>query len=367
MTNDPIIINHNGYSLSAPPINLPPFETAILTFCRHWLAGQKTFTLHTSGSTGAPKPITLRREHLIAGAKATGAALALQPGDKTLVCLPVEYIAGLMMLVRGLVLGLPLTVITPGGNPLANFAPETRFAFTALTPMQLHTALTQSPEKTPILNGMKAILLGGAPVGDHLRRQIEQLEAPVYHTYGMTETASHIALRRLNGPHPSEFFMPLPGVLTGLDERGCLTITAPVTGGQPLVTNDRVEWRPDGAFIWLGRVDHVINSGGVKVQIETVEAALEEALGGRRCLVCPQADDRLGQIVTTVIEGDPLSPAEETALKTALGQKLTRFEIPRRFAYQPRLPQTATGKIDRQAISSRLSAVSGQRLAIRKS
>lgn len=351
MTDDQkIIINQVCYSLGEAPADLPPFETAILTFCRRWLAGRKTFTLRTSGSTGAPKPIILGREQLIASAKATGAALGLQAGDRALVCLPVEYIAGLMMLVRGLVLGLPLTAITPGGNPLADFPPEARFAFTALTPLQLHTALAQSPEKIPILNGMKALLLGGAPVNADLARQIQTLDAPVYHTYGMTETASHIALRRLNGPRPTEFFTPLPGVTTGLDGRGCLTITAPVTGGQPLITNDRVELRPDGAFIWLGRVDHVINSGGVKVQIETVEAALEEALGGRRCLVCPQADDRLGQAVVAVIEGDPLSPAEETALKEALGRRLTRFEIPRRFVYLPRLPQTATGKIDRQAV-----------------
>lgn len=352
MTSDKITINGESYSLTeAPPADLPPFEASVLEFCRNWQAGQPSITLQTSGSTGEPKPITLRREQMIASASATGTALKLQPGDRALVCLSVDYIAGLMMLVRGLELGLQLTVIPPASDPLAGFAPETRFEFTALVPLQLQTALRQSAEKIAILNGMKAILLGGAPVNAELLRQIQSINAPIYHTYGMTETATHIALRRLNGPAATDAFTPLPGVSPGLDGRGCLTIRAAVTNGETLTTNDRVELRPDGSFVWLGRFDNVINSGGVKVQAEKVEAALEKHLTGRRVCVVPAADDRLGQMVVAVIEGDPLTPAAEIEIRTSLAQSLTRFEIPRRFVYLPRLPQTSSGKIDRQTVA----------------
>ena len=334
---------------------LSAYERDVLHFCRQWLSGQQSFTMTTSGSTGQPKPITLTRPQMIASARLTGQALGLQPGDHALVCLSTRYIAGMMMLVRGFELGLELTIVNPSGQPLSEFPAETHFDFSAFVPLQLEQILAGSSGQQAILNRMKAILVGGAPLSLALHQQLQTVTAPLYHTYGMTETVSHIALKRLNGPPASDYFVPLPGVDVGLDQRGCLTIKAAVTNGQVIQTNDLVELRPDGSFKWLGRIDNVINSGGVKVQVEKVEAALETVLGalhhgryaGRRFLVGPLPHEQLGQSVIAVIEGQPLSTEDQQDIQSELQQKLTRYEIPRTFYFIPVFPETPTGKIDR--------------------
>jgi O-succinylbenzoic acid--CoA ligase len=207
---------------------------------------------------------------------------------------------------------------------------------------------------------MRAILVGGAPVSAALEQQIQTLTAPVYHTYGMTETATHIALRRLNGPDASPWFHPLPGVAIDVDNRGCLRVKGPMTLDHWLQTNDLVELAPatchlpPATFRWLGRWDNVVNSGGVKVQVEIVEAAVEQAwlaLGWpeRRFFVAGLPDERLGEAVTLVVEGAPLAVEDEQALLAATQRRLERFQQPRRVIYSPRLVATATGKIDRRA------------------
>ncbi|MCZ6874824.1 MAG: hypothetical protein O7G88_15060 [bacterium] len=192
---------------------------------------------------------------------------------------------------------------------------------------------------------------------------MQQVVAPLYYTYGMTETVSHIALRRLNGAQRSDRFVPFEGVELGQDTRGCLTITADVMQGETLPTNDLVELDTDGAFRWMGHIDNVINSGGVKVQIETVECALEawllgeqsEAYANRRFFVGPMTHSRLGQAVVAIIEGEPfgggatLAPALETVIRTDLRQFLNHYEAPRHFYFVSKLLETPTGKIDRQA------------------
>ncbi len=333
------------------------------TFLQRWNAGQQTFTIHTSGSTGTPKPITLTRAQMTASARMTGAALGLSAGDHALVCLSTEYIAGVMMLVRGAVLGLELTIVPPSNNPLAAFPPATHFDFTALVPLQLQKILTETPNKIGILNGMKAILVGGAPVSATLERQLQAVTAPIYHTYGMTETVSHIALRRLNGDAPSNAFTPLPGVSLGVDARGCLTISAPVTGGKTLITNDRVELRADGSFVWLGRWDNVVNSGGVKIQVEQVEAVLAQALlsvaegafAARRFVVGGVSDERLGQKLVAVIEGEALSTRALSALENALRAALPQYHRPREIYFLPHFAETPTGKIDRRHTLAQIS------------
>lgn len=326
---------------------------AALDFCRDWLAGQEEFTVQTSGSTGAPKPITLTRGQMIASAQATAAALGLAAGDPALVCLPTRYIAGRMMLVRGLVVGMPMTLVAPSANPLAATPAGARLAFTAVVPLQLEAMLADdSPAVRDQVAGMKAILVGGGPVSPALAATTETCPAPIYHTYGMTETVTHVALRRLNGAAASEWFTPLPGVNLRLDGRGCLAITGPMTLHAWVQTNDLAELRGDGAFRWLGRFDNVINSGGVKVQVESVEAAIAglglPALAGKRFFLAGLPDPRLGQIVTLVVEyaGD-LAPSETAELLAALRSALDRYDAPRRIVTVARFAETPTGKIDR--------------------
>ncbi|HHY54828.1 MAG TPA: AMP-binding protein [Chloroflexi bacterium] len=356
----------------ADPVNAAQVN-AVREFTRAWLRGDGEFTVHTSGSTGAPRPIQLRRRQMIASACATGAALGLRAGMTALVCLPVQYIAGRMMLVRGFELGLNLVIVAPSADPLAGLPEEIAIDFAAFVPLQMQTLLdlaltahndscfpddtTQAFRYRRRLDAMHAILVGGGPLIPALEAQIRQLAAPVHHTYGMTETATHVALRRLNGPNASPAFVPLPGVITGVDARSCLHLCGPMTDDVMVQTNDLVELQADGAFIWIGRWDNVINSGGVKVHVESVEAALatigadqpELGLARRRYFVAGLPDDRLGQVVTLVIEGAALQEDQWQQLRWAASQALPRHHAPRQVLYASRFAETPTGKIDRTA------------------
>ncbi|QJD80469.1 AMP-binding protein [Spirosoma rhododendri] len=323
-------------------------------FLDAWRSGQERFTLHTSGSTGTPKPIELTRAQMRASAHLTGQTLGLQPGDAALVCLNTNYIAGIMMLVRGLELGLPMTIVEPVSNPLA--LPEVAgksFAFTALVPLQLQTILTETPEKKAVLDGMKAILVGGAATSPALEALIQPITAPVYATYGMTETVSHIALRRLNGPDVSDVFTALTGVDLGTDERGCLHITSAATNFERIQTNDVVDLIDPMHFRLLGRADSVINSGGVKVQPEAIERLIQSTLAGAglapRLFIAGLPDDRLGQRVVLVLENCSLTDAQWAASQQAVRDVLGPYSVPKSWHTVDAFSETATGKIDRQA------------------
>ncbi len=330
---------------------------ATLEFCRVWLSGAPSFTLHTSGSTGPPKPVVLSRAQMEASARATAAALDLRPGMRSLVCLPTRFVAGCMMLVRGLVVGMEMVLAEPAAYPLDTSARPCAIDFASFVPLQLQAILDGPESGRACLDAMHTVLVGGAPLSAALQRALQEIAAPIFHTYGMTETATHVALRRLSGPNPAEAYAPLPGVETSVDGRGCLAVRGPMTNGVWVQTNDVVKRRADGSFVWRGRADNVINSGGVKVQVEPLEAALEpllpallaEAWAGQRFFVAGLPDARLGQTVALLIEGPPLPEGLEANLLAELRRALGPFEAPRRVLSLPRFAETATGKIDRRA------------------
>ncbi len=332
-------------------------EIKALTFCGQWLSGQKQFSVQTSGSTGQPKSIVLTRQQMLASVRMTGEALHLNKGDRALVCLSLEHIAGLMMLVRGIELELNLTVVEPASNPFSSFDSENveHFDFTALVPLQLQTILSSGEPHVAVLNRMKAILVGGAQISPALEKAVEQLKPLIHQTFGMTETVSHIALRRLNGPDKSEFYEALPGVNLGQDERGCLTVKSAVTNNTRLTTNDLVEFRSKNRFVWLGRIDNVINSGGVKVQVEKVEKAIAEVLFERNrnvnqeFFVGPLSDNTYAQVVVVVFEGLNKLQIDEKELKALLSKSLTKYEIPKSVYLLNSFIRTSTDKIDREA------------------
>ncbi|WP_324677049.1 AMP-binding protein [Hymenobacter sp. GOD-10R] len=332
------------------PTDLNGYEAKVLDFCRQWLNGTLLFDLHTSGSTGTPQLIQMERRQLEASARRTCEYFDLGAGDRELVCLNCESVGGLMMLVRGLEHQMHLTIVEPNANPLVQVEPNAKFDFASFVPLQLRTLLDR--DFTAQLNQMKVILVGGATVESTLERAIQELTVPVYHTYGMTETASHIALRRINGPEASPYYRVLPGIHVELDARGCLAIRGDVTADQLITTNDRVRLVDEHTFEWLGRADFVINSGGVKVQAEKVEKVLEVALAElglpiRRAFVAGQPDDRLGEQVTAFLEGEALTDAQTQQLQQLLATRLDRYERPRAFVYAPQFQATASGKLDR--------------------
>ncbi|HET9503361.1 MAG TPA: AMP-binding protein [Hymenobacter sp.] len=352
-----LLLNGREFSYDAirqtpdPAASLNGYEAKVLELVQQWLLGAQEFGQRTSGSTGEPQVITLTRRQLAASAARTGDYFDLGPGDRALVCLNCEFIGGKMMVVRGLERHLRLTIVEPHADPLAELPAGAEFDFAAFVPLQLRAVLAAG--RTAQLNKMRAILVGGAGVESSLLAEIQQLTVPVYLTYGMTETASHVALRRLNGPAASGYYRVLPGLHLGQDARGCLTVRGDVTNDELIVTNDRIALLDKHTFDWLGRVDFIINSGGVKVQAEKVELVLDVALAElgepRRTFVAGRPDERLGQAVTAYLEGPPLPATAEQRLRALLAEQLDKYEVPRAFHYVPAFAATASGKLDRGA------------------
>jgi o-succinylbenzoate---CoA ligase len=335
------------------PIASTEYEQKVIDFCKKWQSGQQEFILKTSGSTGEPKPITLTRFQMEASAKLTGKTFDLQKGDKALVCLNVEYIAGIMMLVRGMVLELELTIIEPNSNPLDNLQ-SSLFDFAAFVPLQLQNIMAHK-NQVSVLNKMKAIIVGGAAVNEVLEQEIQNLHVPVFSTYGMTETVSHIAIRRLNGEDRTDNFKVLDNVKIGIDERNCLNIKADASNNDLVQTNDIVEIVNESAFKLIGRFDNIINSGGVKIQLEKVEKTAEQYLKGNRFFAFGIEDLVLGQKLILVVEVDFLSEENKNMLIQNLNKNLSKYEIPKQiFTINP-FSETPTGKIDKKATIKRLN------------
>lgn len=323
-----------------------------------WNENVQTFSIKTSGSTGKPKEIQLKRHLMEKSARLTGKTFGLQAGDTLFCCLSTESIAGLMMVVRALVLDCNLFVIPPSSKPLQEIPDNTKLDFAAFVPMQMQQIISESPGKFSILNHMKAIILGGAPVSESFLKSLleAKIHCPVYHTYGMTETYTHLATRLLNSENgASEFYYPLEGVKLSLDERGCLVIESDITEGEKLVTNDVVELNDkDRSFRWLGRFDNVIISGGVKIQAEEVERAAEKLLSEKnkpalRLFAASLPDDKLGEKLVLVIEDDNWSKNEKSAFLNELKTALPKYHAPKDVFFVSKFKETATAKIDRKA------------------
>lgn len=328
--------------------NLGTNERRALDFCKEWLRGRESFSITTSGSTGPPIRIEVRREAMVASAKNTAIALGLRPGMTALVCLDTGFIAGMMMLVRGMTTGMNMIITEPSSNPLHGIPPY-RIDFAALVPYQLSTMLRSNDRDR--VSTIGTIILGGATVSADLLTMIEELPAQCYATFGMTETLSHIALRKLNGPSKQDSFHALEGISLERDDRGCLVIRASYLR-EAVITNDLVEIIGPKEFKWLGRYDNVINSGGVKVIPEKVEKLIGDWMVARkvsnRFFVTGVAHPELGSEVTLVVEG-MFSKEDEYALLTSLRSALGKYEVPRRVFYKEHFVETRTGKIDRKA------------------
>lgn len=331
---------------------LPAWARPVAKLIRDWLRGEKYFPMQTSGSTGEPKTFLLERDKIEHSAEMTARLFGLEEGDTLLLCLGTHYIAGFMMVMRALVNNCNLVATEVSSDPLKFIPQDTIIHFASFIPMQMETLL-QHEEYINRLNLMKAILVGGAPVSDALAQKLQQLKTQVVHTYSMTETYTHVAVKYLNGEKKSEYYHPLPGVTLSQDERACLVIKSFLTDQQPLVTNDIVELQANGSFKWIGRWDNVINSGGVKIQLEKVENALHNALKQsgieRNLFATGLPDDRFGQKLVVVIEGEELPVEALNAVKKRLKDMLSIYEQPKQFYFADKLPLTRTGKVDRQA------------------
>lgn len=310
-------------------------------FLEDWFAPEGSITLHTSGSTGRPMELQANKKAMCASAELSCRIFGLSEGNSALLCLPLRYIAGKMMVVRALVAHLHLWVIPPCSTPLSGLTE--RLDFAPLVPMQAIKTM-QEPGGAQQWENVRTVLLGGGFLPAGLEEALQTIPSSVYASYGMTETFSHIALRRVNGTGRSNAYTPLPGVRVSALPDGCLSITAPHLGIRSLATRDLAEVLPDGRFLLLGRRDAVINSGGIKIQAEEIEQRLQAATGLELAIV-PRPHPELGQCVALLWEGDI---AREPALMAACAS-LPRYCQPRYKRHVDALPRTETGKLARMA------------------
>ena len=331
-------VAHISVPKSTPEMD--QFVEELKAFLREWFDPSPTLIVHTSGSTGVPKTLCVRKAQMMQSAQMTCHFLGLQTGDSALLCMPLRYIAGKMVVVRALVAQLDLRLAVPSGHPLAQVDSSPTFA--AMIPLQVYNSLQRKEEQIKLM-GVKQLLIGGGAIDAALERAIRTLPGAIYSTYGMTETLSHIALRRLNGKQASPRYTPLGGVQVSLSEAGTLRIEAPLVCDQPLVTNDVACLYPDGSFTILGRKDNIINTGGIKVQIEEVEQSLKPILP-RPFAITSLPDPKFGERIILLCTGETLAP---DCLDI-----LPKYQRPKAIFYTQEIPLTETGKVNRPACRS---------------
>lgn len=329
-------------------------------FLQEWNSPSETLLVHTSGSTGKPKPMWVEKQRMLNSAHITCDFLGLYPGDSALLCMSLDYIAGKMMVVRSIERKLRLFSVKPSGHPLSDESlakmVEMDFDFVAMVPMQVYNTL-QVPQERERLSRIKHLIIGGGAIDDALAEELRSLPGAVWSTYGMTETLSHIALRRLNGEEASEWYQPFDSVGVSLNSDGCLVIDAPLVCSEPLVTNDIAEIKqqetsshssdassslktssPHVLFRIKGRKDNVICSGGIKIQIEEVENLLRQHLDAP-FLLAKKKDEKFGEIAVLVTESGDLEGVEAICR-----QVLPKYWVPRQYLHIDQLPMTETGK-----------------------
>ena len=338
------------FSKNIPVKSLFPqneFEEKVISFLKDWHSDSATVSVQTSGSTGIPKVFEIEKERMQSSAMMTCDFLGLKEGDSALLCLPVEYISGKMMIVRSVVRKLKLTIESPSSTPLANLDHEIDFC--AMSPLQVENSLDQ-------IHLIKKIIIGGAQVSESLKQKIEKVlhktssKTAIYETYGMSETLSHIALKQLY-PIQEEYFTLLEGVEISLDERGCLNIKAPNLNPEILQTNDLVELKNNRQFKFLGRFDNVINSAGLKIFPEQLEYFMKQKLSNE-IVFLGLNDETYGQKLVAIIESDESDELKSqlSPILSELAETYTKNHLPKQILYLEKIPRLPNGKINRKEL-----------------
>ncbi|MFP5439841.1 MAG: AMP-binding protein [Bacteroidia bacterium] len=326
----------NGYHLGANELRGVGYdfikegtlhEQPIGDFLLDWFDDKDYVEIRTSGTTGTPKLIRIKKQHMVNSAVATGAFFDVGARTKALHCLPAQYVAGKMMLVRAIILGWRLDVATPGSEPLEKNTKK--YDFAAMVPLQAERSFDT-------LSQVTKIILGGGKVSQALSARLQTLPSEIWETYAMTETVTHIAAKRVG----EVAFTTLPDVSVTTDARGCLVISAPNVADTTIVTNDLATVKDAHHFVWLGRHDNVINSGGIKLYPEQIEEKLSLFIK-RRFFVYGQPDDTLGERMVLVIEGEPREITDDCYVA------LDKYEKPKEVVFIPKFSETGTGKIQR--------------------
>lgn len=318
------------------------FEEKVISFLRDWFSDSETVSVQTSGSTGIPKVFEIEKKRMLNSAKMTCDFLGLKEGDTALLCLPVQYISGKMMLVRAIERQLKVIISVPSSAPEISENVE----FCAMTPLQVQNSLDK-------IHFIKNLIIGGAAVSEKLKSQISrelstinhQPSTNIYETYGMSETLSHIALKQVF-PVQEDYFTIFNDVEISVDERNCLKIFAPKLNPEILQTNDIVELLNEKHFKFLGRFDNVINSGGVKIFAEELENLVKKHID-RDLVFLGKPDETLGEKLVLVVEGEK----DENLKSEILNLKFeNKFHSPKEILFLEKFPRAENGKVLRKEI-----------------
>ena len=303
------------------------FEKPVGDFLLDWFDDRDYMMMSTSGTTGAPKSIKVFKQAMVNSAIATGDFFELNPGDKVLNCLPVKFIAGKMMFIRSFILGLEMDFVAPSSKPMSRI--DQKYHFGAMVPMQAQNSLDK-------LHLFDKLIIGGAKISKVLEDDLLKISTEIFETYGMTETITHIAAKRIGETH----FKAFPNVQISQDERECLVINAPKIHPSEIVTNDLVKLNENSNFQWLGRIDNVINSGGIKFIPEIIEEKLNNQIS-RRFFIGSEFDSILGEKLVLFIEGEAMD------ISDVIFSGLSKFEIPKNIYFIKHFEETHNGKIMR--------------------
>ncbi|WEK68261.1 MAG: AMP-binding protein [Candidatus Chryseobacterium colombiense] len=322
------------------------FEIKIKNFLEEWFSNSEMVKVQTSGSTGVPKVFDIEKKKMINSAEMTCNFLGLKEGDTSLICLPVEYISGKMMVVRSIIRKLKLIIVDPSTKPLESL--NDTIDFCAMTPLQVENSLDK-------LHLIKNLIIGGAAVSETLKTKIIQTlrlsnsSTKIFETYGMSETLSHIGLKQV-APNPEDYFTVFENVEISKDERGCLKIFAPKVNAEVLQTNDLVEIRNGNQFRFLGRMDNVINSGGAKIFPEQLEALVKKEIPNEAVFLGVD-DESLGQKLILVIEGVKSANLLEKISEISFEKN---FHKPKELIFIENIPRTPNGKVNRIELKNML-------------
>lgn len=318
------------------------FHNDLYHFLKDWFSDNPCVEVQTSGSTGKPKKIQVEKKRMMQSAILTCSFLGLKPKDTLLLCMDLKYIGAKMMVVRALVSGMDVYATHPSGNPLKEI--DVRVDFGSMVPLQVFNSLQSDDERQKLMS-IKKLIIGGGAIDPVLGQEIKQLPHEIYSTYGMTETLSHIALRKLNGTDASDYYVPFDSIRLSQSEDGALIIDAPDISTDTLYTNDIVDINDKGHFRILGRKDNIINSGGIKIQIEELEAKLKPFINGNFA-ISSLPDPKFGEIVVLISE-------VETDINK-IKDVLPSYHLPKKIIQIDRIPLTETGKIARQELKNRI-------------
>jgi O-succinylbenzoic acid--CoA ligase len=344
-----ININDHTYTLESLPQHSNMMEgNEAIKLIKEWINPTIThIQFQTSGSTGVPKNISFKKEVIKKAIQRSNIFFNITHHTKIAIPLSINKTGGRMLLLRALEANCFIKILTPQLTyPEGTFH---QMDFVSLSPNQMFHLYNHRD-----LNEVPQILLGGAPLPEGLEKNIIQTcTNKVYHSYGMTETLSHIAIRSIT-PINQAYYQPLEEIKIKTNENNCLMIYDPILSDEWIVSNDLVDLFPNNQFDFIGRYDDIINSGGIKINPLLIEKKLASIIQ-QPFIISSIPDETLGEKLILIIEGEIKNSIQ---IKEYIAIELTKYHQPKDI-YQGSILLNAAGKVDRKLSKENITLFKG--------